>query len=131
MSSLIKTFRNNNLLHATFPELTGKYHGPVRFTKVLTKYSTEYNNGLFLYNLCQELNVDKKDLVAFFQELRLMYGDDAESGSDDILVLFENTSVTRLDMKRMYRYLDKTVKKELTVVLDEDDDDGLGDVDFG
>jgi len=134
MSSLIKTFRNNNLLHTAFPELTGKYHGPVRFTKVLTKYSTEYNNGLFLYNLCQELNVDKKDLVAFFQELRLMYGDEAESGCDDILVLFENTSVTRLDMKRMYRYLDKTVKKELTVVLDEDivdDDEGLGDVEYG
>ena len=121
MSSLIKTFHNNALLHKEFPELTGKFRGPVRFTKVLTKYSTEYNNLLFLYNMCQDLNLDKKDLVAFFQELRLMYGDDAESGTDDMLILFENTSVTRLDMKRMYRYLDKTVKKEITLI---DDDDG-------
>jgi hypothetical protein len=67
--------------------------------------------------------VDKKDLVAFFQELRLVYGDDAESGNDDILVLFENTSVTKLDLKRMYRYLDKTVKKEMTLALDDDDAD--------
>lgn len=123
MSSLIKTFHNNTLLHKEFPEVTEKFRGPVRFTKVLTKYSTEYNNSLFLYNMSQDLNMDKKDLVAFFQELRLMYGDDAESGSDDMLVLFENTSVTRLDMKRMYRYLDKTVKKEITVVLDDDEDE--------
>ena len=65
--------------------------------------------------------------MAFFQELRLMYGDDAESGSDDMLVLFENTSVTRLDMKRMYRYLDKTVKKEITVALDDDEEDLVAD----
>jgi len=127
MSSLIKTFHNNALLHTEFPEVTEKFRGPVRFTKVLTKYSTEYNNSLFLYNMCQDLNMDKRDLVAFFQELRLMYGDDAESGSDDMLVLFENTSVTRLDMKRMYRYLDKTVKKEITVALDDDEEDLVAD----
>lgn len=123
MSSLIKTFHNTALLHHTFPELTGKFKGAARFTKVLTKYSTEYNNSLFLYNLGQELNLDKKDVVAFFQELRLMYGEEAETGSDDILVLFENTSVTKLDMKRMYRFLDKTAKKEITVVLSDDDDE--------
>jgi len=127
MSSLIKTFHNNALLHTEFPEVTEKFRAPVRFTKVLTKYSTEYNNSLFLYNMCQDLNMDKRDLVAFFQELRLMYGDDAESGSDDMLVLFENTSVTRLDMKRMYRYLDKTVKKEITVALDDDEEDLVAD----
>ena len=123
MSSLIKTFHNTALLHRTFPELTGKFKGAARFTKVLTKYSTEYNNSLFLYNLGQELNLDKKDVVAFFQELRLMYGEEAETGSDDILVLFENTSVTKLDMKRMYRFLDKSAKKEITVVLSDDDDE--------
>jgi DNA polymerase III delta prime subunit len=122
MSSLIKTFHNNAMLHSTFPQLEGKYKGPVRFTKVLTKYSTEYNNGLFLYNLSQDLNVDRKDLIALFQELRLMYGEDASSGSDDILELFQNTSVTKLDMKRMYRYLDKTVKK-LAVAEEEEEDE--------
>jgi hypothetical protein len=51
-----------------------------------------------------------------------MYGEDASSGSDDILVLFENTSVTKLDMKRMYRYLDKTVKKETAVAVLEEEE---------
>jgi hypothetical protein len=122
MSSLIKTFHTNSMLHSTFPEIEGKYKGPVRFTKVLTKYSTEYNNGLFLHNLSQDLNVDRKDLIALFQELRLMYGEDASSGSDDILELFQNTSVTKLDMKRMYRYLGKTVKK-LAVAEEEEEDE--------
>ena len=38
----------------------------VRFTKVLTKYSTEYNNMLFTQNLCEELNMDKKDMFSYF-----------------------------------------------------------------
>ena len=38
----------------------------VRFTKVLTKYSTEYNNMLFIQNLCRQLNMDKKDMLNFF-----------------------------------------------------------------
>jgi hypothetical protein len=128
MSSLIKTFHNNAMLHQQFPSMpttTKALDQNVRFTKVLTKYSTEYNNSLFLYNMCQELNMDKKDLVAFFQEVRLMYGQDAELASDDILVLFDNTAITKLDMKRMYRYLDKTVKKDSASSSLEDDDDEL------
>ena len=69
--------------------------------------------------------MDKKDLVAFFQEVRLMYGQDAELASDDILVLFDNTAITKLDMKRMYRYLDKTVKKDSASSFLEEDDDEL------
>ena len=60
MSSLMKTFYNNRLYHDAFPENQGKFKPTeVRFTKVLTKYSTEYNNSLFIYNMCQELNMDK------------------------------------------------------------------------
>ena len=58
MSSLIKTFYNNYILHES-NELTGKYNpSELRFTKVLTKYSTEYNNMIFIQLLCQELNMD-------------------------------------------------------------------------
>jgi hypothetical protein len=61
MSSLIKTFSNNYLYHTTFPVLQNSFNPPdVRFTKVLTKYSTEYNNQLFIYNLCQQLDMEKK-----------------------------------------------------------------------
>ena len=68
MSSLIKTFYNNKIYHENFPENKNKYQPEeVRFTKVLTKYSTEYNNMLFIYALCQELEMEKKDVVSFFK----------------------------------------------------------------
>jgi DNA polymerase III delta prime subunit len=109
MSSMIKTFYNNWLYHHTFSHTVANFQpSEVRFTKVLTKYSTEYNNQLFLYNMCQELDMDKKDVVAFFQELRILLG-----GSSSVVVyehlddLFQSTDITRLDIKRMYRFLDK------------------------
>ena len=66
MSSLIKTFRNNKLYHESFKKKQKYNPTEVRFTKVLTKYSTEYNNSLFIQNLCQQLGMDKKDLFSFF-----------------------------------------------------------------
>ena len=120
MSSLIKTFYNHHLYHKQFD--SSKFNGDIRFTKVLTKYSTEYNNLLFIYNLCQQLDMDKKDLVAFFQELRLHYGEkELNEKITEIEKLFENTTIDKLDIKRIYRYLDKNVKRE-TIIYEEDDD---------
>ena len=98
----------------------------VRFTKVLTKYSTEYNNQLFIYNMCQELDMDKKDMIAFFQELRLIYGSDFLSNPEIVQIveeMFENYNINKLDIKRIYRYLDKNVKKE-TEEVDFVEDEG-------
>jgi hypothetical protein len=86
----------------------------VRFTKVLTKYSTEYNNQTFIYNLCQELDMDKKDMMSFFQEKRLLFKSDYLSIVEKLL---DETSITKLDIKRIYRYLDKNVKND----VDNDD----------
>ena len=128
MSSLIKTFHNNKIYHDAFPENKTKIND-IRFTKVLTKYSTEYNNFLFIYNLTQCLSMDRKDLVAFFQELRLCYGENFYNDSEkmvEIEKIFENYDINKLDIKRMYRYLDKNVKKD-SVNEDEnlEDDDEL------
>jgi hypothetical protein len=127
MSSLMKTFHNNKLYHDHFPENANVFKpSEVRFTKVLTKYSTEYNNMLFVYGLCQELDMDKKDLVAFFQELRLFYGGDfcgSVEKMNDVEKLFEAYTISKLDIKRMYRYLDKNVKKDALVEEDEEDED--------
>ncbi len=139
MSSMIKTFYNNKIYHETFPENDNRFHpDEVRFTKVLTKYSTEYNNQLFIFNMSQELDMDKKDLIAFFQELRLYFGKNFYNqldifekiknsdgritndlggiyenlNTEIITQLFENYNISKLDIKRMYRYLDKNVKKE-------------------
>jgi len=126
MSSLIKTFHNNKLYHDTFPENKNTFCHDIRFTKVLTKYSTEYNNMLFIYNLSQELEMDKKDIFTLFQELRLFYGCDFCSNNEllnEIEKIFENYNITKLDIKRLYRYLDKNVKKDALVTDDLLEDD--------
>jgi DNA polymerase III delta prime subunit len=130
MSSLIKTFYNNKLYHDAFPENINCFKPTeVRFTKVLTKYSTEYNNMLFIYNLSQELEMDKKDIITMFQELRLYYDGEfchISEKLNEVECIFEDYNITKLDIKRMYRYLDKNVKKEAASaaedLFDEDDE---------
>jgi|TARA_Y100000389_G_C17450336_1_gene514346 replication factor C subunit 1 len=119
MSSLIKTFYVNKIYHDYFPENLNKFNvtDEIRFTKVLTKYSTEYNNMMFIYNLSQELELDKKDLFSMFQELRIVYKD---IDNVDILtkleIFFQEYNVTKLDIKRIYRFLDKNLKKDVEIV---------------
>ena len=88
----------------------------------MTKYSTEYNNQIFIFNLCQELNMDKKDLIAFFQELRLFLGEYINDNPEIFDELFENYNINKLDIKRMFRFLDKNVKKETINEYASDDD---------
>jgi DNA polymerase III delta prime subunit len=129
MSSLMKTFHNNKLYHDHFPENRNQFHPTeVRFTKVLTKYSTEYNNILFIYNLSQELDLDKKDVLALFQELRMYEGDDFMDHPEKMAVIeqvFEQYKITKLDIKRIYRYLDKNVKKDAADAAEEDFEEAL------
>jgi hypothetical protein len=124
MSSMVKTFHNNKIYHDTFPENRNHFNpDEVRFTKVLTKYSTEYNNQQFIYNICQELDMDKKDAIVFFQELRFLLGDDFHNNVDNMnqaCSLFENYNIGKLDIKRLYRYLDNNTKK---TQVDEDIDE--------
>tara|TARA_B110000285_G_scaffold90082_2_gene103227 strand:- start:1134 stop:2486 length:1353 start_codon:yes stop_codon:yes gene_type:complete len=121
MSSLMKTFHNNKIYHDIFPENDGMFNPEeVRFTKVLTKYSTEYNNMVFIYGLCQELDMDKRDLISMFQEIRLLNSDTTILTLDimnEIEKIFENYNINKLDINRIYRYIDKSVKKDM-VTLD-------------
>lgn len=125
MSSLMKTFYNNHLFHSSYPEFTGRFQPEeVRFTKVLTKYSTEYNNQMFLYNFCQELNMDKKDVLSFFQELRLFHGktfyNQTEQMNKVIFELFQFLNISKLDIKRLYRFIDKNIKQNNEEEEEED-----------
>ena len=124
MSSLIKTFKNNKIYHETFLDKKKQKYNPseVRFTKVLTKYSTEYNNSIFIQNLCQELSMDKYDMFAFFLDLKNKYND------NDIIGLFENYDITKLDINRIYRYLEKYIKENACDTEDSKSDDELDDV---
>jgi len=123
MSSLIKTFKNNKIYHNTFATKKKQKYNPaeVRFTKVLTKYSTEYNNSIFIQNLCQELSMDKNDMFAFFLDLKNKYND------NEILALFENYDISKLDINRIYRYLEKYTKENASETEDVTSDDDMDD----
>jgi len=57
---------------------------------------------LFMQNLCDELNMDKKDMLSYFLNLR------KNTSIDDIYELFnnDNYNINKLDINRIYRYLD-------------------------
>ncbi len=111
MSSIIKTFYTHKIYHDFLLEnkdVSVPVYNPaeVRFTKVLTKYSTEYNNTTFIQFLCHQLGMDKKDIQSFFLSLKKSH----EVISDATVELFDNCEITKLDINRMYRYLDKCIQ---------------------
>ena len=116
MSSLMKTFKNNKMFHEKIT--TGKQKcntgSEIRFTKVLTKYSTEYNNVLFIQKLCQKLGMDKKDLFGFFTEIK-------NKNNEDVFDhLLENYEISKLDIHRIYRYIEKYIKENATGTTEKD-----------
>ena len=99
LSSIIKTFTNNFIFHKNFNKKISV--GDIRFTKVLTKYSTEYNNSLFIQNLCLMLDMDKKDIHQFFLYIQASEDNKLEN------FIIENYDFSKLDLNRMYKYLAK------------------------
>lgn len=89
--------------------------------------------------------MDKKDLLSMFQELRIQYFagiDSVTCGTTNqpstldktrlndlcnkIEAIFHHSSIDHLDVKRVFRYLDKNVKRETVVeapVMEDDDDE--------
>jgi hypothetical protein len=114
MSSLIKTFKNNKNYHEYFKSKQKYNPTEIRFTKVLTKYSTEYNNTLFIQKLCQNLGMDKKDLIGFFMEIK------NNNDDNEITHLLENYEINKLDIQRIYRYIEKYIKENATGTSDKD-----------
>ena len=112
ISSLMKTIRVNNDYIKTFQNRKIFNPTDLRFTKVLTKYSTEYNNMLFIQDLCDKLQMDKKDLLAFFLDLKNKYAE------NEIIEILENYEITKLDINRLYRYINNYT----TTNISDDDD---------
>ena len=125
MTSFIKTFKNNKLYHEKCKEngYNIKYNPKeVRFTKVLTKYSTQYNNECFIQHLCQQLLCDKKDMIQFFTDLKEKY-----TSISEFIHMFENYEITKLDINRIFRYLEKSItdtKLKDDEFLENENDDG-------
>jgi len=115
MSSLIKTFKNNKLYFDS--KIIVKYDdkltsnlekiSEVRFSRVLTKYSSQFNNECFIIKLCQILMLSKNELFILFTELKEKYNGDSNS----YIHLFDKYDglITKLDINRIQRYLDKAI----------------------
>ena len=114
MTSLLKTFYNNKLFHEEFLNSSSniKPLKEIRFTKVLTKYSTEYNNYIFIQNLCQLLNMDQNDLFYFFLKLKEIYQE------NDIYSIFEDLEISKLDINRIFRFLDKYMNENAANLME-------------
>lgn len=102
MSSLIKSCYNNMIFHDDNIVDKNDNVKEIRFTKVLTKYSTEYNNSVFLNKMCQKLQMDKKDMMAFFYKLKNkeLFDDDYYNKLEDIC------DINKLEIDRIFRYID-------------------------
>jgi len=101
MTSLLKISHNNELYTDFKEKHKLKYnYSDIRFTKVLTKYSTEYNNQLFIQDLCFKLNMDKKDMILYFVNLKEDYS------IEYIINLLEIDDISKLDVERIYRYIE-------------------------
>lgn len=109
ISSIIKTFGNVALYHQQNIDYCPS---DVRFTKTLTKYITEYNNNTFILSLCQKLNIDKKDMLLLFYNIR-----NAIPNMTDIYTVFNNNSnydISKLNINRLYKYLDMYINKYIS-----------------
>jgi len=62
------------------------------------------------------LSMDQKDLFTLFRSLR------EEKTEEEIYEVFENYEINKLDIKRMYRYLEKHC---LPDVINEDEDEDI------
>jgi hypothetical protein len=99
MSSLVKTMGVAHVLHqagrapAILPD-------GVRFTKVLTKYATEYNNSVFVRGMCEATGLDRKDLCAHMIELRERHSDACSAAAE-----LDDYGIGRVEVERVWRLL--------------------------
>lgn len=119
MNYIIKLFqnnfilKNNNLLKRINIE-------DIIFTKILTKYSSEYNNYIFIYNLLQSFLIDKKDIFILFYNLNNNYE------INDIIYKLESYNITKLEIIRIIKLINQLIdyqenikNKEIEVDMNE------------
>lgn len=134
MSSLIKTFKTQRILSSYINNHGGKttmattYPFPesnIRFTKILTKYSNEYNNFVFFQEVGKKLCLDIKDIHYFFMKLKYHYPMTQTNRNCEINPV-ECENVSCIDIKRIYKYLTKMyVKNEILSKCCGDESDDL------
>lgn len=139
MSSLIKNFKTQYILKSSLDRLENDNtpcilypwnKSSVRFTKILTKYSNEFNNYTFIHTLCEKMGLDVKDIYAFFMQLKIKSPNTVTNSVADLNPL-NGYNISCIDIKRVYKYTNLLCFKKLDLVLKNivlDDDD---ECDFG
>lgn len=89
---LIYNYRNKN-------NIKNNNDDDIRFTKILTKYSTEYNNTTFLNTICNELGYNIKDTFNYFLYIFENYDD------NEIINYLENYNISELDINRIKKLI--------------------------
>lgn len=124
MSSLIKTFKTQYLLGTHTRETSNLYKFPestIRFTKVLTKYTNEFNNFVFFQIIGNKLCLDLKDIASFFIQLKHHHPFTQTNDNADMNPL-ESDNISCTDIKRVYKYLIKYLEltKNTETITDSD-----------
>lgn len=115
---IIKIFYNNYILFNN-NLLKNISADKIIFTKILTKYSSEYNNYNFIYNLLQSLLLEKKDIITLFYYYK-------DTDINLLVNIFENYNLSKLEIFRIIKFIKQLVDfKENT--KDKDDYDELLD----
>jgi hypothetical protein len=103
----------------------------VRFTKILTKYSTEYNNHLFIQHMCHHFQMDKRDLICFFHEWNTTHASLPFNESvSQLETLIYNDNINKLDIKRFYNYIYTNIRHKTSVVEDITEDSDFEDAEI-
>ena len=101
LNFIIKILKNNYILY----NFKNKYsinsinEENIRFTKILTKYSTEYNNNNFINNIAYQLSYNIKDIYNYFLYIFENYD------NDSIIEFLKNYNISDLDISRMKKIL--------------------------
>lgn len=72
----------------------------IRFTKVLTKHSTEYNNSNFIQNIISTFNLDKRDTFALLVWMK------HNMTQEQIYDILEGFNMRTVDVDRIFRFID-------------------------
>ena len=116
ISSLLKSIYSNHLYFSLLPpENRLKLKDNIRFTKILTKYSTEYNNLLFLNLISEKMTLDKSDVISHFIMNKSIY----ETLPSKIYTEMTHQDISKLEVDRIYRFINNL----LNIATDDDIED--------
>ena len=101
LNFIIKILKNNYILY-NFKNnflINNINEQNIRFTKILTKYSTEYNNNIFINNIAYELSYNVKDIYNYFLYIFESYE------NENIVEFLKNYNISDLDISRIRKIL--------------------------